>query len=495
MTFQTSALLLPATSRRGLVVQTFCLLLESFNAAVSQTTESRRQGGRLSFCLLYALLDQRDQREFIALIVYYSCGDPFDLANDRRVACRRWYHQLRVPGGIIERRRGVMDFELSEEQRILVDTLRDMGKREDFRSLAAEIDRTAAFPRYLAERYAEMGLLGMTLSLEFGGGGQVGINAILAIEELAKFSPVIATPVFESNIGPVKVIDSFGTLHQKSNIIPGVCKGTMSVSVGMTEPDAGSDLTSLSTRVVEDGDGYLLNGRKIFISGGGEATHYLVYCRFGSVPGSRGIGAVVVERGTPGFSFGEQEQFMGLRGMASCDLIFDDVRLARDSVVIGAGEFRSLMTTFDLERCGNAAMCLGVAGGALEEAKAYALERKAFGRPICEFQNVQLMIVDMSMRLDAARLLVYRAASGAGQGFPSIYEAAMGKCFANEMAAEVTSTAMQVLGGYGYSKEFPLERMHRDALAWRVAGGTVQMLRITMASMLFGRRFSQRAQL
>ena len=172
-----------------------------------------------------------------------------------------------------------MDFELSEEQRILVDTLRDLGKREDFRSLAAEIDRTAAVPRHLAEKYAEMGLLGMTLSPEFGGGGQAGINAILAIEELAKFSPVIATPVFESNIGPAKVIDLFGTVQQKSSIIPGVCKGTMSVSVGMTEPEAGSDLTSLSTRVVEDGDGYLLNGRKIFISGGGEATHYLVYCR------------------------------------------------------------------------------------------------------------------------------------------------------------------------------------------------------------------------
>jgi len=387
-----------------------------------------------------------------------------------------------------------MDFELSEEQHLLVNTIRDMGKREDFRKLAAETDRTAEFPEYLAGKYAALGLLGMTLSPEFGGGGQPGLNAVLAIEELAKFSPVIATPVFESNIGPVKVIDRFGTQEQKSGIIPGVCRGTMSVSVGMTEPEAGSDLTSLSTKVVEDGDGYLLNGRKIFISGGGEATHYLVYCRFGSMPGSRGIGTVVVEKGTPGFTFGEQEQFMGLRGMPSCDLIFDDVALPKSAVVIGAGEFRNLMTTFDLERCGNAAMCLGVAGGALEEARAYAMDRKAFGKPICEFQDVQFMIVDMSMRLDAARLLVYRAATGAGQGFPSIYEAAMGKCFANEMAAEVTSTAMQVLGGYGYSREFPLERMHRDALAWRVAGGTVQMLRVTMASMLFGRRFNQRAQ-
>jgi butyryl-CoA dehydrogenase len=152
------------------------------------------------------------------------------------------------------------------------------------------------------------------------------------------------------------------------------------------------------------------------------------------------------------------------------------------------------MTTFDLERCGNASMCLGVAGGALEAAKEYALERKTFGRPICEFQDIQFRIVSMAMRLDAARLLVYRAATGAGGGFPSMYESAMAKCYANEMVAEVTSTAMQIFGGYGYSKEFPVERMHRDGLAWRVAGGTVQMLRITMASLLFGRRFDQRAK-
>jgi len=387
----------------------------------------------------------------------------------------------------------MMDFELNEEQRLLVETLRDLGKREDFRSLSADIDRSGEMPRYLPQKYAEMGLLGMTLSPEHGGGGHAGINAILAIEELAKFSPVIATPVFESNIGPVKVIDSFGTTEQKKSIIPGVCRGAMSVSVGMTEPEVGSDLTSLSTRLVGDGDTYLLNGRKTFISGGGEATHYLVYCRYDGIPGSKGIGAVIVEKGMTGFTFGEQEQFMGLHGMPSCDLIFDDVRLPKDNVVITAGEFRKLMTTFDLERCGNAAMCLGIAGGALEEARAYATDRKAFGRPICEFQDVQFMIVDMAMRLDAARLLVYRAATGAGEGFPSVYEAVMAKCFANEMAAEVTSVAMQVFGGYGYSKQFPVERMHRDALAWRVAGGTVQMLRITMAGMIFGRRFSQRA--
>ena len=387
-----------------------------------------------------------------------------------------------------------MDFDLNEEQRMLVDTLRTMGKREDFKKLAVEIDKRGEFPTHLMKKYAELGLLGMTLSPGYGGGGQPGINAVLAIEELAKFSPLIAAPVFESNVGPVRVIDSFGSPEQKSAIISGVCKGELSVSVCMTEPEAGSDLTSLSTKLVEDGDGYSLNGRKTFITGGGEASHYFVYCRFGDVPGYKGIGGVIVEKGTPGFTFGKQEEFTGLRGMPSCDLIFEDVRVPKENVVIGPGQFRNLMTTFDLERCGNAAMCLGVAGGALEEAKTYAIDRKAFGRPICEFQDIQFMIVNMAMKLDAARLLVYRAATGAGRGFPSMYESAMGKCFANEMAVEVTNAAMQVFGGYGYSKEFPVERMHRDALAWRVAGGTVQMLRITMASILFARRFDQRAE-
>jgi len=385
-----------------------------------------------------------------------------------------------------------MDFDLNEEQRMLVDMLSTMGKREDFKKLAMEIDRTGEFPTHLMKKYGELGLLGMTLSPEYGGGGQPGINAILAIEQLAKFSPMIATPVFESNIGPVTVINAFGTPEQKRAIIPGVCKGELSVSVSMTEPEAGSDLTSLSTKLVEDGDGYRLNGRKVFISGGGEASHYLVYCRFGDVSGYKGIGAVIVEKGTPGFTFGKQEEFMGLRGLPSCDLILEDVKVPKGNVVVEEGGFRNLMTTFDLERCGNAAMCLGVAGGALEEAKAYAMERKAFGRPICEFQDIQFMIVNMATKLDAARLLVYRAATGAGRGFPSMYESAVGKHFANEMAVEVTNAAMQVFGGYGYSKEFPVERMHRDALAWRVAGGTVQMLKITIASILFARRFDQR---
>lgn len=183
---------------------------------------------------------------------------------------------------------------------------------------------------------------------------------------------------------------------------------------------------------------------------------------------------------------------MGLRGMPSCDLFFDNVAVPRENVIIQPGEFGNLMLTFDIERCGNSAMCLGVAGGAMEEARKYALERKAFNRPICEFQDVQFTLADMAMKVDAARLLVYRAAMGAGKGLPSIYEASLGKCFANEMVKEVTDKALQIFGGYGYSIEFPLERMLRDARAWSVAGGTLQMLRITIASIIFGRRFDQR---
>ncbi len=385
-----------------------------------------------------------------------------------------------------------MDFNLNEEQKLLVETIRSMGERENFKQLAMEIDAKAEFPHHLMKKFADMDLLGMTLSPEYGGGGAPAINAILAIEELAKFSPMIAAPVFESNVGAVRVIDLFGTEEQKRAIIPGVCRGELSVSVCMTEPEAGSDLTSLKTFVVEDGDDLILNGQKVFVTGGGEASHYLVYTRFGDTPGYKGIGGIIVEAGMPGFSFGKQEEFMGLRGMPSCGLIFEDVRVPKKNVVLPAGEFSKLMLTFDIERCGNAAMCLGVAGGALEEAKAYAMERRAFGRPICEFQDVQFMIVDMAMKLEAARLLVYRAACGAGQGLPSVYEASLAKCFANEMVVEVTNAAMLVFGGYGYSRDFPVERMARDAKAWRVAGGTVQMLRITLASFLFGRRFDQR---
>lgn len=194
-----------------------------------------------------------------------------------------------------------MDFSLNDEQKMLIETIRTMGEKENFKELAMHVDETGEFPWHLLKLYAETGLLGMTLSPEYGGGGAPAINAILAIEELAKFSPMIAGPVFESNVGPVRVVDLFGTDDMKKKIVNGVCKGEISVSVCMTEPEAGSDLTSLSTTMVEEDDHYVLNGNKIFITGGGEASHYLVYARFGDTLGYKGIGGVILEKGMDGF--------------------------------------------------------------------------------------------------------------------------------------------------------------------------------------------------
>jgi len=385
-----------------------------------------------------------------------------------------------------------MDFKLTREQTMMIDSIKNMARKEKFKELAVEIEEGCKFPEYLVPKFAEMGLLGMCLSNQYGGSGEDTLTAILAIEELAKYSSIIATPVFESNVGPVRVIDMFGTSKQKEEIIPAVCNGEYSVSVSMTEPDGGSDLTALKTNLLDQGDHYVLNGKKCFISGGGHASHYLVYSRFNEIPGPKGIGAVILKKGTEGFTFGKQEQFMGLRGMPSCDLYFDDVIIPKSDVVIEAGNFGKLMLSFDIERCGNAAMCLGIAGGAFEAAKAYAQLRTAFDRPIYEFQAIQFLIADMAIQLDAARLLVYRASQNASQGLPSMYETCMGKCFANEMVKDVTDKAMQVFGGYGYSKELQIERMVRDARAWGLAGGTLQMQRIAIASAIFGRRFNQR---
>ncbi len=385
-----------------------------------------------------------------------------------------------------------MDFQLSEEQRILQQTVREFADRE-CKPLAGEWDRQACVPGHeVVDKIAALGLVGMCLPEEYGGGGQDLLSAILCIEQLARISPLCAAPVFESNVGPVRVIEYFGTEAQKRRFLPLVCKGEMQISVGMTEAEAGSALTDLRTRATRVDGGWRIDGRKIFCTGGGHSEAYMVYCRFGDQPGAKGIGAVLVEKGTPGFSFGKQEEFMGMRGFPSCDLIFENCVVPEENLIIPPGGFRSLMQCFDIERCGNATMALGIATGALETATAYALERKTFGKPIAERQAIQTMIADMATRVDAARLLVYRAAAGAQSGFPSIKETSMAKVFANETAKLVTDMAMEILGGYGYSKAFPVERMLRDSRGWPLAGGTLQIQKVTIAATVFGRPFGQR---
>ena len=375
---------------------------------------------------------------------------------------------------------------------MLQETVREFADRE-CQPLAALWDREARVPdAVVLDQMVEMGLYGMCLPDAYGGGGQELLAAILCIEQLARISPLCAAAVFESNVGPVRVVEKFGTEEQRKRFLPLVCQGKMQISVGMTEAEAGSALTDLRTKAEPAPGGWRLNGRKVFCTGGGHSEAYMVYCRFGDALGARGIGAILVEKETPGFSFGKQEQYMGLRGMPGSDLVFEDCIVPKENLVVAAGGFRSLMECFDIERCGNATMALGIATGALEAARKHALERQTFGKLIAERQAIQLLIAEMATRVDAARLLVYRAAVNASGGFPSVQETSMAKVFANETAKAVTDMAMEVLGGYGYSCEYPVERMLRDSRGWPLAGGTLQMQKIIIASTVLGQRFDQR---
>ncbi len=385
-----------------------------------------------------------------------------------------------------------MEFALNDEQRVLQEAARRFA-RQQMVAVAKEIETHGRpLPREHLRRYAEMGFLGINISEKYGGLGRGNVEALLVLEEFAKISSAVAFPIFESSVGPVRAIEHFSSEALKMRIIPRVCKGEIMVAAAMSEPEAGTALTDLRTRAQIRDDTIVINGSKRWCSGGGHSDGYVVYCRLTEAPGAKGIGAVYVERDTPGVTFGEQERLMGFRGIPSADIFFDNVEIPRDNLILSAGGFGKLMHAFDLERCGNATMALAQAAAALEDVIEYVQERKQFGKPIVEFQAVQLKLADMAMRIEAARLLIYRAAMNAEGGLPGVFESSVAKCFANEMAREVTGAAVQLLGGYGYSKEYPMEQRMRDAWGWGIAGGTIDIQKINIASALVGRRFDQR---
>lgn len=387
-----------------------------------------------------------------------------------------------------------MDFELTQEQRELQQTVREFADRE-CAPRAAEWDRAGRITADHAEverRIVELGLYGLALPEAFGGGGQDLLTAVLCAEQLARISPLVAAGVFESNFGPVRVIEQFGSEEQKRRWLPAVCAGETEISIGMSEPDAGSALTDLRTRATPADGGWVLNGMKSWCTGGGHSRAYVVYCRMSDEPGARGIGGVLVEKGAPGFSFGPQESYLGLRGFPSSELRFENCLVPEADVVVRPGEFANLMAAFNIERVGNSTMALGIATGALELAVEYAKTRTTFGRPICERGAIQQMVADMAVRVDAARLLVYRAAANADRGLAATKETSIAKVFANETAKAVTDMALEVFGAAGYSTASPIERMLRDSRGWPLAGGTLQIQRLIIASAVFGRRFDQR---
>ncbi len=387
-----------------------------------------------------------------------------------------------------------MDFSLTPDQQEMQDAARTYAQSR-LPEIADEIEKTTQPPTHeLIREYAEMGFLGINIPESLGGLGRSSLDALIVLEEFGKISSAIAFPVFESCTGPVKAIEHFGSDALKARVVPAVCSGDMVVAIAMSEPNAGSALTDLTTRAEKSSGGVVLNGMKRWCSGGGHADGYLVYCRMSDQPGAKGIGAVFVDKDTPGVSFGEQEALMGFRGVPSSDIFFDNVELPEENVVVGAGGFGKLMQAFDLERCGNATMAMAQAAGALDEVLAYVQERKQFGKPIVDFQAVQLRLAEMQMQVDAARLLIHRAISDAEAGMPSIQNSSIAKCFANEIARTVTGNAVQLMGGYGYSKEYRIERRMRDAWGWGIAGGAIDIQKTNIASAMVGRRFNQRAQ-
>ncbi len=385
-----------------------------------------------------------------------------------------------------------MDFSLNEHQRMLQESARRFCQ-QNLLSLAAELDEEAKpVPHSWLKKYADLGFLGINTSSQFGGLGLPHLDALIVLEEFAKISVAVAFPVFECCVGPVRIIENFAIDSLKNRILPRVVAGEMLIAISMSEPDAGSALTDLRTQARVEGNEIIINGTKRWCSGAGHSEGYVVFCRFGAVPGAKGIGAVFVEKDSAGLSFGPQERLMGWRGIPSADMNFENVRVSKENLVVGPDGFSKLMGAFNLERLGNATLSVGMAAGALEQALAYIQERRQFGKPIVEFQAVQLRIAEMAMKTDAARLLIHRAAANAGAGLPAVQEASMAKCFANEITREVTATAVQLLGGYGYSVEYGAERRFRDAFGAGVAGGAIDIQKVNIASALIGRRFDQR---
>ncbi|MBB52917.1 MAG: butyryl-CoA dehydrogenase [Magnetovibrio sp.] len=386
-----------------------------------------------------------------------------------------------------------MNFSLTEEQRTLQDTVRRFAERELI-DVARECEERDESPSPgILKKFADMGLLGVNITKDLGGVGMSHLDAVLVLEEVGRISAAVAFPIFESCFGPILAVAHFAPEELRRRIVPKVCSGDMIVAVAMSEPHAGTALTDLATKAEVKADTIVINGQKRWCSGAGHSDGYVVYCRLSDEPGAKGIGAVLVEKGANGLSFGKRENHMGFRGIHHADMYFDNVEVPVGNLIVPAGGFRKLMEAFDLERCGNTTMSLAIAQSAFDYVLDYVQERQQFGKPIVDFQAVQMHLAEMKMKLDASRLMLYRAVINAEAGLPSVGESSIAKCFANEMVREVTGKCMQLMGGYGYSKEYPIEQKMRDGWAWGIAGGAIDIQKTNIAAALVGRRFSQRS--
>lgn len=386
--------------------------------------------------------------------------------------------------------------QLTDAQADLVARARAIA-RDELRPRAAEWDRRAEFPEEQFDLLRKAGLAGLTVPVEYGGQGLGTFEACLVLEELAAGCLASAMTIQMQVNGPPRVLARIGTERQRKEYLPRVADGSVCFSIAMTEPQAGSDGTALQTTLSPHGDGFLLNGEKCHITGALRSDAFLVFCRAPDTAGPDGIGAVLIDREVEGLAPIETEPKMGGRAIAEGIMRFTDVPVRADQVVLepkkGSREgARFLIRQFNPERCGNAAMSVGLARGALDDAVAYTKEREQFGRPIVEFQGLQWKIADMATAIDSARLLLWRAARTDVEGFPGIRETAMAKLAANEAAVMVTSEALQLLGHKGYLTRHPMERYVRDAFGLGIGGGTTAVLRNMIAGEVTGVRVAQR---
>jgi len=377
-----------------------------------------------------------------------------------------------------------MDFKTTPTEELFLTMIREFSAKE-VKPIAAQIDEEERFPMETVEKMAKLGILGIPVPAQYGGSGGTNQLYARAVEELSRVCGTTGVVVSAHTSLCVAPILESGTEEQKMKYLPKLASGEWIGAFGLTEPNAGTDASAQQTTAVLDGDHYILNGSKIFITNAIYAHVYIVFAMTDKSLGIKGISAFIVEKGTPGFSFGVKEKKLGIRGSATAELIFENCRIPKENLLgkIGGG-FGIAMKTLDGGRIGIAAQALGIAQGALDETVKYTKERKQFGKQISSFQNTQFQLADMETKVQASRYLVYAAAWKKDQAIPYSSDAAMAKLFAAETAMEVTTKAVQLHGGYGYTRDYPVERMMRDAKITEIYEGTSEVQKMVIAAKL-----------
>lgn len=374
-----------------------------------------------------------------------------------------------------------MNFTLTREQELVRQMVREFAINE-VKPIAAEIDQTERFPMENVEKMAKLGMLGIPFSKEYGGAGGDTLSYILTVEELSKVCGTTGVIVSAHTSLCAALINQFGNNDQKVKYLTPLAKGEKLGAFGLTEPGAGTDASGQQTTAVLDGDNYILNGSKIFITNGGVAETFIIFAMTDRSKGTKGISTFIVEKDFPGFSIGKHEDKLGIRASSTTELVMQNCIVPKENLIGQEGRgFGVAMKTLDGGRIGIAAQALGIAEGALEEACRYMKERKQFGKPLSAFQGLQWMIADMDVRVESARLLVYKAAFLKDAGLPYAVDAARAKLVASEAAMEVTTKAVQIFGGYGYTKDYPVERMMRDAKITEIYEGTSEVQKMVIA--------------